>query len=197
MTNDLVSYLEQSPQDRGRAAIVMCIALLAAASASTSLVFACAAPFAAFAALAATVLPLRQALVAVVTSWLVNQAIGFGLLGYPHAIDTAMWGLAIVAGAAFSTLVVSFAWRYRARFGGIAFYPLVLTASYAAYELTLFAAIPILGGGGSEAFSATVVGELAFLNAVWMLGLIVVYELGHRILVARGRDVLGRRGSPT
>ena len=56
---------------------------LVAASAVGSLVFACATPFAAVAAVAAITLPLRPALAASVGVWLANQAVGYGLLAYP------------------------------------------------------------------------------------------------------------------
>jgi hypothetical protein len=57
--------------------------LLTAACALASFAFACATPFAAFAAIAGAMLPLSAALPVVLAAWIVNQAIGFGVLGYP------------------------------------------------------------------------------------------------------------------
>src|ERR1700743_2275194 len=60
-----------------------------------SFALACATPFAAFAVLAAAMLPLRAALLVVTGAWLVNQGIVFGALHYPVNGNTMLWGLAI------------------------------------------------------------------------------------------------------
>jgi hypothetical protein len=160
--------------------------LLAAASASASLIFACAAPFAAFGALAAIVLPLRSAIAAVLAGWLVNQAIGFGLLGYPQTGETMAWGVVIAAAAVAATIVSALTFRQAARLGVYAVYPVVLVLSYAAYELALFSAIPVLGGG--DGFAPRVVANLAFVNAVWLIGLIAAYEVLHRAMSRVSRN---------
>ena len=67
-----------------RFAPLFCLVLLTAACALASFAFACATPFAAFAVVAAAMLPMRAALLVVTAAWIVNQAIGFGALGYPH-----------------------------------------------------------------------------------------------------------------
>ena len=61
-----------------RIAPLFCLLLLTAACVLASLTFACATPFAAFAALAGAMLPLSAALPVVLAAWIVNQAIGFG-----------------------------------------------------------------------------------------------------------------------
>jgi hypothetical protein len=38
-------------------------------------------------------LPLPAALLVMGVAWIVNQAIGFGALGYPHDLNTVLWGL--------------------------------------------------------------------------------------------------------
>src|SRR5215471_13146701 len=103
-----------------------CVVLLVAGCASASLVFSCATPFAAFAVLAAAALPLRSALAAIVAVWLVNQAIGFGLLGYPRTLDTAAWGLVIGVAAVVATLIAAMMFRRLASIGRFAIYPLAL-----------------------------------------------------------------------
>ena len=65
MATSLLSHLTRAPETRGQGSFVLVAGLLAAASASASLIFACATPFAAFGALAAIVLPLRHAIAAV------------------------------------------------------------------------------------------------------------------------------------
>jgi hypothetical protein len=61
-----------------RIAPLVCLLLLTAACALASFAFACATPFAAFAAIAGAMLPLSAALPVVLAAWIVNQAIGFG-----------------------------------------------------------------------------------------------------------------------
>ena len=172
----ILSYLDRSATHQSQTTLVVS-GLLAAASASASLIFACATPFAAFAALAVSILPLRQALIAVGVSFVVNQVLGFGALGYPMTADAAAWGVVMALAAIVAVLAARTAWQYGARFGG-AVYPLVLVASYAAYEIALYAATPLLGDNGS--FAMQIVAQLAFVNAIWMVGLIAAYELLHR-----------------
>src|ERR1700742_2351537 len=85
-------------------------ALLAVSCALASFALACATPFAAFAVIAAAMLPLRPALLVVTGAWLVNQGIGFGALHYPIKTNTMLWGLAIglaaLAAAAVSAAVL-------------------------------------------------------------------------------------------
>src|SRR5215470_851248 len=75
------------------------IALLVAASIAFSLGFACATPFAAFAAAAALTMNRRSALLLVGLVWLANQGTGFIVLHYPWRTDSLAWGagLGIVA----------------------------------------------------------------------------------------------------
>ena len=73
-----------------RIAPLFCLLLLTAACVLASLAFACATPFAAFAALAGAMLPLSAALLVVMAAWIVNQAIGFGVLGYPMEMNTLL-----------------------------------------------------------------------------------------------------------
>jgi hypothetical protein len=78
-----------------RVAPVFCLLLLTAACVLASLAFAWTTPFAAFAALAGAMLPLSAALPVVVAVWIINQAIGFVVLGYPVEMNTLLWGLGI------------------------------------------------------------------------------------------------------
>ena len=75
------------------------IALLTTASAVFSLALACATPFAALATLAARTLDRRDAVGLIGLAWIANQAVGFGLHGYPHTVSTYGWGVAIGAAA--------------------------------------------------------------------------------------------------
>jgi hypothetical protein len=175
---------------RDRAATqIFCLVLLTAASASASLVFACATPFAAFAVVAAAMLPLRGALLAVGAAWLTNQLLGFGVLGYPRNLNAVEWGLVIAAAAACATIVCSLLFARLASFGRFAVYPIAFIASFVAYEVSLAAAVPVLGGG--DGFTVTVIGNIGLANVIWAVGLIGIYEASRWF--GGTREVFGRR----
>jgi hypothetical protein len=71
------------------------IAVVATSSALFSLALACATPFAAIATIAGTRMPTRLALTLTTVAWLVNQSVGYFLLGYPRTWDSFAWGAAI------------------------------------------------------------------------------------------------------
>jgi hypothetical protein len=157
-----------------RSTALVCFGLLGTACALASLVFACAAPFAAFAVVAAGMLPGRSALIAVGAAWLINQAIGFGLLKYPVDVNTMLWGAVILIAALASTLAASAILRY-AHGNRIIALGIAFVAAFAAYELILLAATPVLGG--HEAFAPSIVARIAGLNTVWLAGLIIASEI--------------------
>jgi hypothetical protein len=171
-----------------RLAPLLCLVLLAAACALASFAFACATPFAAFAVVAAAMLPLRPALLVVAAAWIVNQAIGFSVLGYPMTANTAFWGLAIGAAALVATAVSAAVLQALPRMGSPAALGLALIGAYAAYELALFAVTPILGGEG--AFTAEIVGRLGLLSLFWLVGLVAACEVFRLLASARRRQAL-------
>jgi len=169
-----------------RFALLFCVALLTGASLSASLALACATPFAAYAVVASAMLPLPSALIAVTAAWAVNQAIGFSVLGYPHDPLTLAWGLAIGAAALVATAASMFVLRSSRRTGGPVALGFALVGAYAAYELVLFSATPILGGAGS--FTLAIVGRLGVLNLVWLIGLAAACEVFRLLnLIRRGQ----------
>jgi hypothetical protein len=170
-----------------------CVILLTAASLCASLVFACATPFAAFAVLAAAMLPMRPALVTMAAVWLVNQTVGFALLGYPTTPDAVMWGIAIGIAAQLATVTAGSVLRHLHRVGSLAAYAMALAASFSACELCLWAATPVLGG--SEAFAAEIVAWIALLNAVWLAGLAGAWEVA-RLLAPKVRRYALRHAAP-
>jgi hypothetical protein len=136
--------------------------------------FACAAPFAAFAAFAGAILPLSAALAVVVAAWIINQAIGFGVLDYPVELNTFLWGFAIGAAALIAT-AVSILVRRLPSIGRPVELALALLAAYVTYEAVLLAFTPILGGTG--AFTVAIIARIGLLNVLWMIGLVAAYEL--------------------
>jgi hypothetical protein len=153
-----------------RLAPLFCFALLTAGCALASFALACATPFAAYAVIAAAMLPLPAALLVVTAAWLVNQAIGFGVLGYPHTMNTLLWGLAIGVAALVATIASKAILRALPRAATPVALVLALAGAYAAYEIALFAFTPALGGAG--AFTLAIISRLGLLNAVWLIALV-------------------------
>lgn len=158
-----------------RVAPMFCLALLTASCALASFALACATPFAAFAVLAAAMLPLRPALLVVTGAWLVNQAIGFGALHYPVDGNTIAWGFAIGAAALLATTMSSAVLRTLPQGRTPLALAVTLVAAYAAYELALLAATPVLGGEG--AFTAAIVTRIGLTSAAWLAGLVAACEI--------------------
>jgi hypothetical protein len=167
---------------------LFCLAVLTIASVLASFALACATPFAAFAVVAAAMLPLRPALFVVAGTWLANQAIGFGVHRYPIDANTILWGFAIGAGALAATVASIAALRRLPQNRTPLVLALTLVCAYAAYEFALFAVTPFLGGAG--AFTAAIVARLGFLNAMWLIALVAACE-SVRLLnpLRRGRAV--------
>ncbi|MGA8318885.1 MAG: hypothetical protein WB768_23885, partial [Bradyrhizobium sp.] len=92
---------------------LFCFVLLTVSCALASFALACATPFAAFAVIAAAMLPLRSALLVVTGACLVNQGIGFGALHYPIDGNTTLWGVAIGIAALVATATSTAVLRLR------------------------------------------------------------------------------------
>jgi hypothetical protein len=159
-------------------------ALLTVSCALASFALACATPFAAFAVVAAAMLPLRSALLVVTGAWLVNQSIGFGVLHYPVDGSTIAWGFVIGAAALVATAVSSAVLRALPQGRTPLALALTIVAAYAAYELALLAATPFLGGEG--AFTAAIVTRIGLTSAVWLAGLVAACEIV-RLIAPFGR----------
>ncbi|PIT01633.1 hypothetical protein TSA1_13260 [Bradyrhizobium nitroreducens] len=159
-------------------------ALLTASCALASFAFACATPFAAFAVVAAAILPLRPALLVVTGAWLVNQVIGFGALHYPVDASTIAWGFVIGAASLLATAAASLALGRLPQGRTPLMLAIALVVAYGVYELALLAATPFLGGEG--AFTFAIVTRIGLTCAVWLAGLVAVCEIV-RLLAPFGR----------
>ncbi|MGL9617452.1 hypothetical protein QRQ56_05580 [Bradyrhizobium sp. U531] len=170
-----------------RLAPMFCFALLTASCALASFAFACATPFAAFAVVAAAMLPLRPALLVVTGAWLVNQTIGFGALHYPVDASTVTWGFVIGAAALLATAAASLVLGRLPQGRTPLMLAIELVVAYGVYELALLAATPFLGGEG--AFTLAIVTRIALTSAAWLAGLVAVCE------IVRLANPLGRKGA--
>lgn len=169
------------------------IALLAAASVAFSLGFACAAPLAAFAAIAALTMPRVQALLLVGSVWLVNQAVGFGVLQYPWTADCLAWGVASGAIALLATLGSAWAARRVAPRAPVAAGAAFLTA-FTIHEGLFFIASVIVASG-VENYSAAGIARIFLINAAAFGVLLVLNKLGASVgLAPAGRGRLAATG---
>lgn len=166
-----------------RQGTALCIALLAGASILATFPLACATPFAAFAVVAALMLPLRTAMLAMATVWLLNQAIGFGLLEYPQTSNAAAWGIVMGAAALLATAAAAIVVK-GVRSNVVLAAVLGLAASYAAWELALLAASRVLGG--EEAMVTDIVTRLGVVNLLWLAGLLGALEVARTVVGSRG-----------
>jgi hypothetical protein len=150
-------------------------ALLTVSCALASFALACATPFAAFAVIAAAMLPLRPALLVVTGAWLVNQGIGFGALHYPSDGNTMLWGAAIGIAALAATAAASAVLRSLPQNSTPLVLAVALICGYGVYELALLAATPLLGG--ADSFTAAIVAQIGVSNAAWLIGLVAACEI--------------------
>ena len=171
------------------------ILLLTAASVFVTLGMACATPFAALATLAALHMNRRDGLALIGIAWLADQAVGYGLLGYPRTANSVAWGV-ILGVSAFVALLAAQALTDRLRDrGAIVTGAAALAGAFLAYEAVLVAATAVLASG-SEAFSLPIVGWVLRVNVLSLAGLLILHRLAVWIgLVVRAP--LGARATAT
>jgi hypothetical protein len=163
---------------RARVEALLWPTLLVAAAIVGSGAFACATPFAAFAAIAAGTMPAGAALATVATIWVANQAIGFFALSYPWTLDTTLWGVALGAAALLATLT---AIGLHGRVKSIPAWlrlPAAFAAAFVAFEIVL--AGTALALGGLEDFAPAIVGEVLQIAVAWLVGLWATHALLQR-----------------
>jgi len=152
------------------------ILLLTAASVFVTLGMACATPFAALATLAALHMSRRDGLTLIGIAWLADQAVGYGLLGYPRTVNSAAWGV-ILGVAAFAALLAAQALADRVRIRGAVMAGVsAFAGAFVAYQAVLLAATAVLASG-SEPFSLPVVGWVLRVNLLSLAGLLMLHQL--------------------
>ena len=171
------------------------ILLLTAASVFVTLGMACATPFAALATLAALHMSRRDGLALIGITWLADQAVGYGLLGYPRTANSFAWGVILGVSAVAALLAArALADRVRSR-GGIVAGATAFAGAFVAYEAVLVVATTVLASG-AEAFSLPVVSWVLRVNLLSLAGLLILYRLAAWIgLVTRAP--LGARATVT
>ena len=169
----------------GRDGSLLWIVLLSAASVLGSWALACATPFAALAALAATRMNRRDGLALMLVAWFASQAVGFGIHHYSHEPGTLMWGGAIGTAAIMSLLAARFA-ETMGR-GSAARLALAYGGAVVGYKgmLVLWS---LALGGLSIALSPVYFAQGFVRDGAVLLGLLILY----RVLVAIGVPAAAR-----
>jgi hypothetical protein len=157
--------------------------VLVAASVAFTFGFACAVPFAAFAAATALTLNTRDALLLTIALWLANQIVGFGFLHYPWDGSTLLWGAVLGVVALLSTAAARIASTRLAS----ASYSMILIGSFAAAFVVYEGSLYIVSAawlGGTEDFAGSIVAYIAGLNAAAFVGLLILERLGRMLGLA-------------
>jgi hypothetical protein len=145
--------------------------ILTVLTVASTLAVACGTPFAALAALAALFLPRKDAFALIAVNWLANQAIGFGLLHYPHNWDCYRGGINLGVAALLSTMAAMLA---RGALRSLAATVKAIgsfAVAFVAYEAALF----VLSPAGSRAdFAAPVVLYIFYVNAFAFVALLLL-----------------------
>jgi hypothetical protein len=176
MTNKISSVLPTE----GKWALLWPAALLVTALAGSTLI-SCAMPLVAIATLGAATMTRRSAILTLLLCWAINQVLGFTLHGYPHTLFTAGWGVAIGLGGVLALIVSQMILRP----GQIGLrMVLTLAVGFIAYELTLFGFSKVTGWACP--FTVDVVAAVATNEALWFVGLGLVYVGLGRILPSQG-----------
>ena len=160
--------------------------ILTLAAIGVTFALSCVTPFAALAVALAGTIGLRASLRIVIVVWFANQVIGFGLFHFPLTANAFLWGMAIGGAAVATTIVASVVMKYGSFWAAPLRLGVALLLSFGFYEMTLLGAAVFLGG--FETFRPAVVAQLALVNAVSLVGMIVLNELA----AALCRPWLGR-----
>lgn len=149
-------------------------ATLATATILGSLAAACMMPFVALAVIVAATMSRLRGLVTVGSIWATNQILGFTIMGYPQTGYAFAWGVALGVASILALFVAR----------GILFDRTAITAlrmvgafvlAFASCEGFLFGFALI--AGGTETFSASIIGQILTNDATWFAGLAVMYLL--------------------
>jgi hypothetical protein len=145
--------------------------ILTVLTVASTLGVACGTPFAALATLAALFLPRRDAFVLITVNWLANQAIGFGLLHYPLNWDCYRGGIDLGIAALLSTMAAMLAQGAVRNVATTVRAIGSFAVAFLAYERSLFLLSP---AGSSADFAASVVLYIFYVNAVALVGLLLL-----------------------
>jgi hypothetical protein len=152
------------------------LAILIGSSLVFSVGFACAAPFEAIGAAAAITLARRDALLVSGVAWLMNQCVGYGMLGYPWTFSSVAWGVALGAATLIATLAAGEMYRMKAAIPKALRFGMAFVTAFIAFEAIIYA-VALYFLGGLQDFTLGIVSHVLVINAATFVGLVVVHSL--------------------
>jgi hypothetical protein len=124
--------------------------------------------------LAALNMPRRDAFIVTGAVCLANQAVGYGILGYPQTFNSFAWGAAIGIAVLLALLMaLAVGAQLERRGSSLVATAAVFAAAFVIYELALYVAAFWLSSS-SAAFSWPIIGYILQVNALGLAGLLVV-----------------------
>jgi hypothetical protein len=173
------SSLEENSRTRSIASAwpwFLWLAILIGSSLIFSVGFACAAPFAAIGAAAAVTLGRRDALLVSGLTWLINQCVGYGLLGYPWTSNSIAWGIALGAATLLATVAAGGIHRMKTAIPKGVRFGISFATAFLVFEAAIYA-VALYFLGGLEDFTIGIVSRVLVINAATFVGLVVIYSL--------------------
>ncbi|MEG3087520.1 hypothetical protein [Sphingomonas sp. PB4P5] len=151
------------------------IVLLTAASTITTLVLACATPFPALAAIAATQMKRRDGIALMLVAWLASQAVGFCLLDYPRDGGTLLWAAALGMAAIVAVLAAQAGVARSGLRHGVARVAAAYLIAAVAFKLVIL--LWSFGlGGVATALSPSINARQLLRNGAILIGLLLLYR---------------------
>ena len=136
-----------------------------------TLAVACGTPFVALGTLGALFLPRRDAFLLVGINWVVNQAIGFTWLHYPHTWECYAGGAHLALAAGLCTVAAMFVGSRLRRTGAALRAMGAFAAAFVIYESVLFAISPF---NSVKDFALPIVVYIFCVNAIAFVGLLLI-----------------------
>jgi hypothetical protein len=159
---------------------------MAVAGIATTLIFKCATPYPALAALAALHVDRRGGVALMLVSWLAAQVTGFALLHYPVSAESIGWAVALGAGSMGALFAARLTDASLAGSAYLARLALAYVAATIAFKLAVLVGAFVLQSGWA-AFAPEVLGRQFVRYGLILAGLAVFHQLLTRLGVRTGR----------
>lgn len=177
--------------DQTHQAPLLWIGLFTVASTLTTLIFACAMPFPALAALAAIHMNRRDGIVLMIAAWVVSQTVGFCFMGYPWNGATALTGVAIGTAAVLGLLAAGTVDAPMRDHHVAVRLTVAYLAAFAAFKIAIALWAPIMGHADAALSTAVLLRQFVRYAAI-TAGLYALY----RLLIAIGVPSLSSARRP-
>ncbi|AOX03149.1 hypothetical protein BJP34_30220 [Moorena producens PAL-8-15-08-1] len=148
------------------------------------------APLAAFASMSGATLSRQRAVGVALLVWLVNQAIGFGLRGYPLTSTAFTWGALMGIGTLLAAVAASWwpGWCRDSFSRYLTWMAIASLLGFALYQGLILFAYPVLADGHRMGWE--IVGKLFVKHLIWSGGITIVHSLLLWRIVNRRQSVI-------